>query len=50
VLGLDAGKHRTRIKLLIETWIKNGMLVVRTATDDQRHERDYIDVGTWADA
>jgi AAA domain len=50
-LKLDAYKDsdKKKIKSLLKTWMKNGMFVVVDGKDKQRHPRQFVEVGTWAD-
>ena len=43
----DAGE-RAKIRMLLKTWIKNGMLAVVEALDDNRNPRKFVRVKQWA--
>lgn len=49
VLGLDTDdeKDKRRIKALIKTWIKEGVLEIVETLDEQRRPRPGIVVGNW---
>lgn len=49
VLGLNAADKadRARIRKLLDTWIREGALVVTERKDEQRRPREWIEVGRW---
>jgi hypothetical protein len=47
-LDLDQPHAKHRVKAVLATWIKTGAFVVFNGKDDQRHERQFVGVGTWA--
>lgn len=51
VLGynLDDAGAKATIKSLLRIWIENGALVTRKRKDEKRREREFIEVGQWAD-
>jgi hypothetical protein len=48
-LNVHDEKDRKKVRALLATWIKTGMFVEVSGKDEQRHPRQYIEVGTWAD-
>jgi hypothetical protein len=50
-LRLDISRPavRQRVKVLLATWIKNGMFVVAIGRDDSRRSRPFVRVGAWGD-
>jgi hypothetical protein len=47
-LDLDQPHAKHRVKAVLATWIKTGAFVVFNGKDEQRHERQFVGVGTWA--
>ena len=52
VLNLDPENipHKSKLKSLINTWIKLGALIVVARPDKQRKPRDFVEVGDWEKA
>ena len=52
VLNLDPANipHKSKLKSLINTWIKLGALIVVARPDKQRKPRDFVEVGDWEKA
>jgi AAA domain len=50
VLDLDHSEKsaRGKLKILMHTWVKNGALKVVSRKDEQRKNRNFIEVGAWA--
>jgi hypothetical protein len=40
----------TRIKQIVKTWIKNGVLAIEKRKDSSRKDREFIIPGRWSDA
>jgi hypothetical protein len=49
-LKLDPEKqsHRKRITKMLGVWVKNGALKVVTRPGENRHPKEFIEVGQWA--
>jgi hypothetical protein len=47
-LDYDAESSRKRISALLKDWVRNGALRIVEREDDQRHNRKFVEVGTWA--
>lgn len=46
-LGLDLDKAKTRLKGMIDAWIKSGALEVYEALDEKRHKKKFVRLGNW---
>lgn len=47
VCGIDPEKHGGRIKDILKTWLREGMLVEVEKEDKHRKPRQFVEVGTW---
>jgi hypothetical protein len=48
-IDISQPETRERIKIVLATWIKNGMFVEVPGRDDRRHFVKFVEVGTWAE-
>jgi hypothetical protein len=48
-LGLALPEEASRVKFLLQTWIKSGALTVVRGLDSKRMPRDFIEVGDWVE-
>lgn len=48
-LNLDDKAAKQKIKALLATWIKTGALVKVSRPDEHRKDRDWVEVGKWAE-
>ncbi len=47
-LGFALPEEVSRVKFLLQTWLKSGALTVVPGLDASRRPRDFIEVGNWA--
>jgi hypothetical protein len=51
VRGADNKREdMTRIKRILKTWIKNGVLKTESREDKNRHKREFLVQGSWSDS
>jgi hypothetical protein len=43
-------KDLARIKQIVKTWIKNGVLTIEKRKDSNRKDREFVVPGSWSDA
>ncbi len=46
-LGYALPEEAGKVKMLVKTWLKSGALTTVSGLDEQRRQRDYIEVGDW---
>lgn len=48
-LGFALPEESSRVKVLLQTWLKTGALTIVQGLDASRRQRDFIEVGNWVE-
>jgi hypothetical protein len=46
-LNLDSKSDKAKIRRVLETWLKNGVLATEDRKDENRKNKQYVILGTW---